>query len=203
MLLYAIVNGQQVGPFTPEDLVNGFPVDASTMVWYEGIPQWVPALSVPELISVINARYAPRPQVVQIPPVPQTATPVQSQPVQSVVNPVYPQQPQTVEQVTEALIKDEGAPYNWLYLAIVAAVIGTFFYLIGAGAGIAALVLAIQAQNKYKAGDIQGAYSLNNTAKILTFVGLGISAFVVLCMMIVTFKFSNPVTMAFSSPYYW
>lgn len=208
MVLFAIVNGQQVGPFSPEELVGNYAVDAATMVWHEGLPQWVPASSVPEMMNAINARFAPQPvvapepQPVVVPPTePQTVAvpqPVAAAPVYSQPTPVNePAEPR-------ADVAECGAPYNWMYLAIVGAVLGTFFYIIGAGAGVAALILSLNAQNKYKAGDVEGAFNLNKTAKILTFVGLGISAFVVLCMLIATIRFTDPVTMAFaSSIYYW
>ncbi len=49
MKQYYYHNGQQnVGPMSLEDLKAG-PVSAETLVWYEGLSNWVKAISLPEL----------------------------------------------------------------------------------------------------------------------------------------------------------
>ena len=48
MQYYLAINGQQAGPFEEQDLVaNGMTAD--TMVWTQGMAQWLPAGQVPEL----------------------------------------------------------------------------------------------------------------------------------------------------------
>ena len=53
MNYYIIVNGQQTGPFSVEQLsVTG--INPDTMVWTEGMPEWAPAWQVSELSSVLK-----------------------------------------------------------------------------------------------------------------------------------------------------
>ena len=56
-------DNQNLGPMTPEQLVqNG--LNPNSMVWAEGMPQWVPASQVPELAPYLAAA-APQPQYQQ------------------------------------------------------------------------------------------------------------------------------------------
>jgi membrane protease subunit (stomatin/prohibitin family) len=55
---YAAVGGQQVGPLTPEALqqqIQGGSVQAGTLVWRQGMPNWAPANQVPELAGMFSA----------------------------------------------------------------------------------------------------------------------------------------------------
>lgn len=46
MKIWVYLNGIQQGPYTLEELSN-MPITASTPVWYEGLPQWLPAHEAP------------------------------------------------------------------------------------------------------------------------------------------------------------
>lgn len=55
---YLAVNGQQLGPFDVNQLMaNG--LTQNSYVWTEGMPNWAPASSVPELASLFAAPAAP------------------------------------------------------------------------------------------------------------------------------------------------
>ncbi len=52
---YIVYNGQQVGPMSKEALVN-YGLNPNSQVWAQGMPAWVPAYTIPELMEVINTR---------------------------------------------------------------------------------------------------------------------------------------------------
>lgn len=52
MKYYIIYNGQQVGPMTREQLLS-YGLNPNSQVWTEGMPQWVPAYTIPELMEII------------------------------------------------------------------------------------------------------------------------------------------------------
>ncbi len=52
MKYYIIYNGQQVGPMTCEQLLS-YGLNPNSQVWAEGMPQWVPAYTVPELMEIM------------------------------------------------------------------------------------------------------------------------------------------------------
>lgn len=55
---YIVYNGQEVGPMSKEQLLS-YDINPNSMVWSEGMPQWVPAYTIPELMDLIKNR--PRP----------------------------------------------------------------------------------------------------------------------------------------------
>lgn len=56
---YIIYNGQQVGPLQREQL-SDYNLTPQSMVWTEGMPQWMPAGNVQALSDLFSApRYAP------------------------------------------------------------------------------------------------------------------------------------------------
>ena len=54
MNYFIIVNDTQQGPYTIEELRQRH-IDASTLVWAEGMAQWTPAWQVEELKTLFNA----------------------------------------------------------------------------------------------------------------------------------------------------
>lgn len=58
---YIIFNGQQVGPMSKEQLMS-YDLNAQSKVWREGMPQWVDAFTVPELMQFINRSQGASPQ---------------------------------------------------------------------------------------------------------------------------------------------
>lgn len=52
MRYYIIYNGQQVGPMTREQLLS-YGLNPNSQIWAEGMPQWVPAYTVPELMEIM------------------------------------------------------------------------------------------------------------------------------------------------------
>lgn len=141
-MYYIIINDQQQGPFAKEELLSRG-LSPQTMVWCQGMPDWMPASSVHDL----NDLFA-RPQQ------PQYQQPYQQQYPQQ----QYPQQP-------------VGTFTNWLPWAIVGTVLG-ICSCIGLVLGIIGITKANGANNAYKCGDYDLARSVNNSARTLTILSL-------------------------------
>ena len=50
---YILYNNQQIGPMTRENLMAYNP-SPSSMIWCEGMPQWQPLYTIPELMEMLN-----------------------------------------------------------------------------------------------------------------------------------------------------
>ena len=77
MKYYIAENGQQAGPFEPNELLlHGLTVNS--LVWCEGMPSWVSANQVPELMALLSGQtFNPPgidPQLPQMPPMAKWAT---------------------------------------------------------------------------------------------------------------------------------
>lgn len=55
MKIWVYLNGMQQGPYTPDEF-STLPVDATTPVWYEGLPQWMPAGEAPATAAMFASR---------------------------------------------------------------------------------------------------------------------------------------------------
>ena len=142
MKYHISVNGQTMGPFEPEELINQCGLTMNSFVWNETMTDWQPASSVRELVDLLNAQnQTARPpmnqqQVYQQPvrqqPVyqqPARQQPVYQQPVQQ--QPSY-QQPSYQQPVNYATDEVQNLPAAGAGLIIVsflipiAGVIGYF-----------------------------------------------------------------------------
>ena len=54
MKIWVYLNDIQQGPYTLEEL-SQLPVTASTPVWYDGLPQWLPAGEAPETAALFES----------------------------------------------------------------------------------------------------------------------------------------------------
>lgn len=66
MKYYIAENGKQVGPIEFNELLN-HGITVNTLVWHEGMTEWAPAGSVPELAQLLGAAPVP-PQQPNFPP---------------------------------------------------------------------------------------------------------------------------------------
>lgn len=152
---YAMLNGRQVGPSTPSELI-AMGMQRDTPVWREGMQGWSNAASQVELMQSIfeyergaqQPPYNPYSNAFSNPQPPYGQNPNP--------NNIQPAQPYT----------------NWLPWAIVTTVLGGFCGCIGLILGIIAIVQANKANNFYRIGDTQQGDSANSAAKTLTIVGL-------------------------------
>jgi len=52
MNYYITYRGQQIGPMTKEQLLN-YDLNPNSMVWHEGMAEWAPAYTIPELMAIM------------------------------------------------------------------------------------------------------------------------------------------------------
>jgi len=132
MELFVGKNGQQLGPFTLEE-VNRKLADgtfaASDLAWYEGAPAWAPLSSVTGVVIPPGAAAAPAPAPK---PAPAAAAPVPIRPNASIVQPAQPAR----STKTLALI-------SWVLMGITLVI--SFIPFLGCGAWVLVWPVAIAA----------------------------------------------------------
>lgn len=74
MKIWIYLNGIQQGPYSLDELAD-MPVKASTPVWYEGLPQWLPAGEAPATASLFGAEQSPQSSHTEAPRPEPAATP--------------------------------------------------------------------------------------------------------------------------------
>lgn len=164
MQYYIIVNGSQLGPYSREEL-SLQSITSETLVWHEGLPDWVKAHSVPELKELIAERSFASP--FKEPPAPQPATP----PYPSSNPQGYPtanpySQPMAYRQVAYPI------PHtNWMPWAIIVTILSSCS-CIGLILGILAIVNASKANTFYDNGQQAEGDAANSTARTLTIINI-------------------------------
>ena len=205
MKYYIAENGQQVGPFEPNELLlHGLTVNS--LVWCEGMTNWTSASQAPELMAILSGQSIPTgidtqlPQtppmgdvpLPQVPPVnttPQTTAPQQTTPYGTPNQPYAP--PQYGPSNTTP--SNQVMPKTWLTESIVATVVCTlccgasFITLI---TGIIAIFHANGVKTKFNNGDYAGANKKSASAKLWTLItaGIGVAAALYSAYMLI----SNP-----------
>ncbi|MDE6410200.1 MAG: GYF domain-containing protein [Muribaculaceae bacterium] len=163
MQYYIIVNGSQLGPYSKEELsLQG--ITAETLVWHEGLPEWVKANAVPELYDLIaetNFGSAPKEYTSQPP-----------------VNPPYTANPQGYPQFNPYAqpmpFRQAAYPIphtNWMPWAIIVTILSSCS-CIGLILGILAIVNASKANTFYDNGQKAEGDSANSTARTLTIINI-------------------------------
>ena len=194
MKYYIAENGQQAGPFEPNELLlHGLTVNS--LVWCEGMPNWVSANQVPELMALLSGQaFNPTGIDTQLPQMPQTppmgevqlpqVPPFGGQPQQPTQPTTYGQgnQPYAPPQYGPSNNQpNQMMPKNWLTESIVATVVTTLCcgaWFITLITGIIAIVNANGVKNKFNSGDYAGANKKAASARLwcLITVGVGIAA---------------------------
>lgn len=177
MKYYIAENGQPAGPFEPSELLlHGLTVNS--LVWNEGMTNWVSASQVPELMSVLSGQPinvdVPQPpttanvdvQLPQVPPVsvpqqtPQTGTPYgQTRPNQPYAPPQYG--PSTNTPTNQVM------PKTWLTESILVTVLSILCLCnwVAIIPGVIAIFKANSVKSKFMSGDTQGANAASASAK--------------------------------------
>lgn len=145
MNYHVVIEGQAVGPYTPQQLA-ALGINGETLIWYQGLENWVPAASVPEVMAAISAAQNHNSEPKQQPAVPQT--------------PVQPQQQHSFI---------ETRPASNLVFAIIGLVM--FFPL-----GIPALIKAIRVNGLWAQGQHEEAIAQSNSARKLGLIAIIIGA---------------------------
>lgn len=161
-----ISNGAQTGPFSLDEMrMKGISPD--TMVWHQGLTDWVRADSVPELREVLDSgsAFGAYSEAPVVPP---------SQPA--------PYDGQGGSIGNGGNLGRGGYHRNWLPLSIVATVVGALFSCLGLIFGVIAIVNSSKANKLYEAGRDSLGDVKNSTARtmciialVLGLLGLGIS----------------------------
>lgn len=150
---YLSPQNEQVGPVDGSQL-TAYGVTATTMVWTQGMPQWVPANTVDELRPYFPPTTSVPPPAAA--PVPQSVTYIQT-------GPAYPQQPMMPK------------PNNHMVMAVLA----TIFCCLPTG--IIAIIYASKVDGLYVAGNYAEAQSKANSARnwsIISAVGAVIGSII-------------------------
>lgn len=142
---YLTPQNEQRGPVDASQL-SAYGVNANTMVWTQGMPQWAPAGQVPELKSFFPAA----------PPSPSYAMPQQAP--QSMV---YAQT--NVPGTNQPTMPKPG---NNMVLAVLTTVLCCL------PLGVVSIIYASKVDSLYNAGDYDGAVSAAKSARTWALVGL-------------------------------
>ena len=195
MKYYIAENGQQAGPFEPNELLqHGLTVNS--LVWCEGMPNWVSASQVPELMAVLSGQpFNPGnldTQLPQMPPMGETplpqVPPFGGQQQQQTQPTTYgtPNQPYAPPQYGPSTnqtnpTRNQVMPKTWLTESIIATVLCSlccgvpYITLI---TGIIAIFMGSGVKNKFNSGDYVGANKKSSSARLwmLITVGVGVAA---------------------------
>lgn len=166
---HAVINGQQSGPYDVAQFAS-LGITADTPVWTQGMADWKPAGSVPELAPYLASAQSGNPYQQQPS---QLGNPIQPTPEQQ---PVYPDP--SIYQAGPGNMYPGAAPIphqSWKSLAIVATVLGFLFSCIGAIFGIIAITKANKADEAYSMGDSLNGDAFNKAAKTNTIISLCIA----------------------------
>lgn len=153
---FAMFGQQRVGPSDPTALAATGLIP-ETPVWRQGMTDWAPASTQPELMAAINARRS------SMPPAPgQSPYSNSGQPGTG-----YTQSP---------YFQPGNGGYtqrvNWLPWAIVGTVVGFIFSCVGAIFGIIGIVQANKANDAFAAGNNLLGEQANNSAKTMSIIAL-------------------------------
>lgn len=177
MKYYIAENGQQAGPFEPNELLqHGLTVNS--LVWCEGMPSWTSASQVPELMALLSGTpFNPGNMDMQLPPVPPVGNPMPQQ-----VPPFGGQQPQPTQPTTYGQPNQPYAqpqygpssnqpqqvmPKTWFTECLIVTILSALCCCnpVGLLTGIYSIVKANSSKNKYMRGDVSGSATDGATAK--------------------------------------
>ena len=182
MKYFIAENGQQAGPFEPNELLlHGLTVNS--LVWCEGMAGWTTASQVPELMALLSGQtFNPGNVDMQLPPVP----PVNQQPSQLPQVPPFGGQ-QSTQPTTYGQPTTTGKPYappqygpsnnqpsnqlmpkTWLTESILATLVSLLccgFNVIALVTGARAIIKANGVKSKFMRGDYAGANANSASAK--------------------------------------
>lgn len=169
---YIVIDEKREGPFTLAQL-SQFHITPQTLVWTAGMPDWMPASSLPELAGLIReesafGQYAQAQDVELVNPGPQ-----------SYAGPQHAGMPPKWGQSGGRNQESFYGPgrTNWKTLSIIATIAGFIFSCVGGIIGAIAIYQASQAEQAYMYGDeyrSQSALSNCKTLTIISFVLTGI-----------------------------
>ena len=153
---YIIDNNDNQGCPISEVLFSNYGVNANTLVWCEGMPEWKHASEVPELRHLFGPTIPPAPPV--------TPPPFQDQSVNG-WNP--PQQ--TYDQWNQPPEFEEQCPPSYLGWAIIATLLCCL------PCGVVGIVYAAKVESQWNLGNLQAARKSSRLAKMWTLISVGLT----------------------------
>lgn len=144
MKIWVHLNGVQQGPYTFDQLQQ-LPVDPQTPVWYEGLPQWMPAGQAPATAPLF-ATQQPQPQ-------PQPQPQQQWQPQQTQAGYQSASDPRVV------FVQAPQRPATYLIWSILLTVLCCSPF------SIIAIVTGAMVNSRYNAGNYDGARRMSNVTE--------------------------------------
>lgn len=111
MEYYIVLNGVKEGPFALADLKSKG-VTETTLVWKNGLTDWVKANTLPEVMEAITPKPAPQPIPAAPQPQPQTASPYQRPSQPTAAQPTAAPQPQPAPQTYSQPAQPRPAAFN-------------------------------------------------------------------------------------------
>lgn len=170
MQYWAVIDNERKGPMTLEELVN-LNIFPETLVWREGLTEWIPAKDLCELSQLFVNHVEPPvvPNPIQTPKVePEVAQQEQTQAKATYQAPYCnPYQPQPAQQW--GLYDAEGRPCPPTYLVFAIITLACCCQIFG----IVALVYATQVKSLYMQGEYEKSKKYSQNALIWSFVALG------------------------------
>ena len=178
MKYFIAENGQQAGPFEPNELLmHG--LTANSLVWCEGMPTWVSASQVPELMALLNGQpFNPggfdtqMPQTppmgdVQLPQVPPFGGQQQQQQPTQPTTYGQPNQPYAPPQYGPSNQTNQMPPKNWFTESLIVTILSALCCCnpVGLCTGIYSVIKAYSSKNKAAAGDYTGSANDGASAK--------------------------------------
>ena len=175
MKYYIAENGQQAGPFEPNELLlHGLTVNS--LVWCEGMPTWTSASQVPELMALLNGQpFDPTTtnvgipqtppmgdvQLPQVPPFGGQQQPTQPTPTQPTTygQPNQPYAPPQYGPSTTPTNQPQMPAKTWFTETLIVTILSALCCCnpVGLCTGIYSVFKAYNAKNKAMAGDSMGS----------------------------------------------
>lgn len=174
---YMIIDGRQAGPFVLGEL-KYHNIRPDSMVWRQGLENWVQASSLPELSGILygspDTYGSPKPDMLQ--PGCEPVNPAPAAPQES--GPVYP------SPLRGAYYEDGPIEHtNWLPWAIVCTVLGAVTSCITLILGIIGIVQSNKANAFYNSGNRGEGDRANSTAKTVVIIGLILGVLGIIAMI--------------------
>ncbi len=157
---YVMINGRREGPMPLYILIQRG-VTPATPVWCEGMLDWAPASTRPEIMQALTANSSPYSN-------PYYDSYGNSRFQDNAYASHIANQPFDQKQN----LPPQAPPTNWLPWAIVGTIAGTLFSCIGLICGIIAIIQANKANTAYAQGNYPVAEAANSSAKIMTIITL-------------------------------
>lgn len=149
---YYLIGQTKMGPYTLDELLKQ-PLTRDSKVWYDGLPDWMDAVDMPEFAGHFTNH-----------PPPAVGTP-----------PAPPVAPSGAHTATSARGLSDPMPKNWLIESILVTIFCCLPF------GIAGIVFASRVESSYRAGDMTGAEHNAREAAKWTKIGffIGIAGIVI------------------------